>query len=327
MELLDRYLNEVRRNLPSKDQGDVIAEISDELQSQFEERERQIDRPLTGDEAAAIIKAYGHPKLVASRYAEHRYLIGPELLPFYWYVLKLVLAVAIGLELFGSAVSAIASGNARLFTAGLGWIWSTPLIVFGIVTLVFALVERFHTRPVLVEIGADRWDPRRLPKAGGSAPYPRYKSAFEFAANVLALLVLLDVAGARHGLFTLTFGSGAGLVSALQLTAAWQPVYASLVAGTALVAAGAAVVYVKPDWNALRLGLQVAASAIFAAGIGMTMRAGALLAVHGTAVSAADALALQTLVSISLFITLCAVALAGAVSLWRLVKTLQRVRG
>jgi len=58
MELLERYLNEVRRYLPEEQQSDIIAEISDAIQSQFEERETELGRPLTGDEEAAIIRTY-----------------------------------------------------------------------------------------------------------------------------------------------------------------------------------------------------------------------------------------------------------------------------
>src|ERR1035438_2191647 len=103
VELIDRYLQSVKLMLPRKQQDDVIRELSDEILSQVEEKETALDRPLTEDDQAALLKQLGHPMLLASRYSKQRYLIDPAVFAIYWMVLRLVLAVA----LLGMAIAAV----------------------------------------------------------------------------------------------------------------------------------------------------------------------------------------------------------------------------
>nr|MDQ2681812.1 hypothetical protein [Candidatus Eremiobacteraeota bacterium] len=108
MTMRDRYLYAVRSNLAKGSVADdIVAEISDELQSQADEREAALGRSLTEDEWASLIKAYGHPRVVAARYSRVQYLIGPALLPFYWSTLSLVATIVVAIELLGGSISAI----------------------------------------------------------------------------------------------------------------------------------------------------------------------------------------------------------------------------
>src|SRR5579872_3429092 len=95
VELLDRYLQEVKRYLPRSQRDDIAAEIGDDLASQAEAEQERIGRPQTRDEEAELIKAYGHPKVVAARYGQPQYLIGPDLLPFYFYTLRIIAVIII----------------------------------------------------------------------------------------------------------------------------------------------------------------------------------------------------------------------------------------
>src|SRR5215475_15228174 len=91
MELLDRYLQAVRFWLPKAQQDDIIAELSEDLQSQIDDKEEELGRCLDKEEVSAILKRCGSPILVASRYRPQTYLIGPALFPIYAFVLKMVL--------------------------------------------------------------------------------------------------------------------------------------------------------------------------------------------------------------------------------------------
>lgn len=54
MELLERYLLEIRRHLGSRDdEDDIVAEISDDLQSQLEAQQASFGRAADTDEEAA----------------------------------------------------------------------------------------------------------------------------------------------------------------------------------------------------------------------------------------------------------------------------------
>jgi hypothetical protein len=109
MDLIERYLNAIRRNLPSRNADDIVAELRDALASRIEDREEALGRPLTPGETEAIIKDFGHPLVVAARFGRQQWLIGPDAFPFYLSVARIVLlvvaaiTVAIGLVqvLFG----------------------------------------------------------------------------------------------------------------------------------------------------------------------------------------------------------------------------------
>jgi hypothetical protein len=91
MEMLERYLHAVEFGLPKSQRKDIIAELSEDILSEIDENEAKLGRRLNEDELAAILRQHGNPILVASRYAPSRPLIGPALLPHYWFVMKLVL--------------------------------------------------------------------------------------------------------------------------------------------------------------------------------------------------------------------------------------------
>jgi len=58
MELLDRYLEAVRKHLPWERQDDIIAELRANLESQVEEKEGDLGRPLTAVEVEAWLKEH-----------------------------------------------------------------------------------------------------------------------------------------------------------------------------------------------------------------------------------------------------------------------------
>jgi hypothetical protein len=93
MELLERYLQAVRFFLPKDQREDVVRELSEELRSQIEEQEGEQGRPLDEAELAALLKRFGHPMLLALRYQQGRYLIGPAIFPLYWFAVKSVLGI------------------------------------------------------------------------------------------------------------------------------------------------------------------------------------------------------------------------------------------
>src|ERR1700674_3839693 len=89
MELIDRYLHAVKFWLPRKQRQDIIAELSEDLRSQIEDKERELGRKLNDSEVAAILKQVGPPVFVANHFLPQQYLIGPVLFPIYRFVLKI----------------------------------------------------------------------------------------------------------------------------------------------------------------------------------------------------------------------------------------------
>ena len=62
MELIDRYLHEVKFWLPKAQKEDIIAELSQDIQARIEEKETELGRQLTKLEAEAILKQLGSPR-------------------------------------------------------------------------------------------------------------------------------------------------------------------------------------------------------------------------------------------------------------------------
>ncbi len=68
MELLDRYLEAVKKHLPWQRQDDIIAELRANLEAQLEEKEAALGRPLTQAEVEAWLKQLGSPMQMAAPY-------------------------------------------------------------------------------------------------------------------------------------------------------------------------------------------------------------------------------------------------------------------
>lgn len=266
MELLERYLQEVRRYLPRDEQDDLIAEISDGLQTQIEARESELGRALTSDEEVAIIKAYGHPRVVAARYQTQRYLIGPELFPFWWCTVKIVLICTLALELVGVTIAAIVSTTPfTVFVQGLAVMWPSIFWVFGVVTIIFVAIERYgHTQSVLSRAGID-WNPRVLPGVP-SDEVPRSRSLWEAFVNVAALLWLLDLPYVRQSLGFMVLGPGVNYLAPLALAPAWRPFFVTFFIASLMIVAMDFAVLVHPNWARLRAATLVLANLLYVVG-------------------------------------------------------------
>src|SRR5579871_6062790 len=108
MDLIERYLAAIGPLLPGGQRADILEELREALLGRREEREAELGRPLTRDEDAALLRAFGNPLVVAGRYGAQRYLIGPELYPLYVIALKVLVAiVAVGAVINGIVHSAV----------------------------------------------------------------------------------------------------------------------------------------------------------------------------------------------------------------------------
>lgn len=191
MELLDRYLQAVRFWLPKAQQQDIIAELSSDLHSQIDDKETELGRPLDNAELEVILRRCGSPILVASRYRPQTQLIGPALFPIYQFVLKVVLLwilVPVFVVIVGPAMILTAANR---WAAGLQtWstLWSALFVAAGVITLIFAILERTQAKLQLFE----KWSLRSLPPAPKQLQPPsRTQTIFELIFGVVGLFWLL----------------------------------------------------------------------------------------------------------------------------------------
>lgn len=102
MNLIDRYITEIGKHLPHKSRADIQAEIRSTLEDMLDERRQakaEVDEPMV----VALLKEYGPPQEVASRYQthQHQYLIGPRMFPIFTLVTRVVFSVLVALSLIG----------------------------------------------------------------------------------------------------------------------------------------------------------------------------------------------------------------------------------
>ncbi len=183
MELLDRYLQAVRKYLPARRQDDIIAELRANMESQIEDRESELGRPLTTGELEDLLRKMGHPMLVASRYQPQQYLIGPTLFPMYLYVLRLTMLWAFVICMIVTVVVT------PLTTPGAKAIFESLLRMPGIllqtaawITLVFAALDFFRARypnalPTSTGV-TQNWNPSTLPPLEKDANRPGKRRSF-----------------------------------------------------------------------------------------------------------------------------------------------------
>src|ERR1700694_3942615 len=88
MELLDRYLQAVKKHLPLGRQDDIIAELRANMESQLEDKESALGRPMTLGESEDWLRQMGSPIQLALQYQHQQYLIGPSIYPMYLFVIR-----------------------------------------------------------------------------------------------------------------------------------------------------------------------------------------------------------------------------------------------
>jgi hypothetical protein len=233
MDLFDRYLQAVKKHLPLKRQDDIIAELRANMESQLEDKEASLGRPITTGEAEDWLKKMGSPMQVATQYQPQQYLIGPAIFPMYLFVIRMAF-------LWSTVIYAIVS--AILITTqtpnGVAIIQAVlriPVVLMTVaawVTLAFAALEFVATRcpekcPSIAGI-YPKWSPGTLPPVEpASAPREKRRSYAQAVAEIVFGFLFL-------GWFVLVpqnpyvmFGPGAAYwqVSPYELADVWMTIF------------------------------------------------------------------------------------------------------
>ena len=192
--LLNRYLQAVGFWLPRAQKHDILAELSEDLRQQMEDREAELGRSLSDDDIKAILKQRGQPMMVARTFLPQRSLISPVLYPIYKVVLKIVVLVTLLINIVGTILSTIfdhaaAPNPLAALLHSVGSAGSIFFIQFGIVTLIFAAIDRYAAN----SIGGEDWDPGKLARVRMSKPTKRLNLATELIFGVFGLVWLLAV--------------------------------------------------------------------------------------------------------------------------------------
>jgi len=311
MQLLDRYLAAVARSLPKGQAADITAELRENLLSEIEEKEAGLGRKLTDKELEALLIAFGHPLTVAARYGKTRYLIGPEVYPFWFATLRVVFGIVAAILVVGLVIR-IASGDASpdRIAMGLAGIWPSLFTVFGIVTLVFAAMEWGGKGRMKL-----KWSPRQLPppRAPGRKPIQ---------------IVSEMVAGALVILWWLGLVQFAALVPIppfvhIHLAHVWAGLFWPILAYWSVEMAINGLELARPGWTRLNAALSAAKNIAGCAILADLLQAGHWIDVNATV----SPFALDQMrhgfdrgMQVGITITLLVIAFKAAADVWRLVR-------
>lgn len=167
IDLIDRYIAEVGKDLPKKTRLDIEAEILSAIEDMLTEHSRTTGKGVDEEMIIEVLKEYGAPRKVAASYQLERYVIGPRLFPSFLTVLQVILPILAAIALVRSGISL---GQAQLtfknvFGAvflGISYFVGTAFTALGGIIVLFAIVQ--WALPEFKAI-SEKWDPSQLPQA------------------------------------------------------------------------------------------------------------------------------------------------------------------
>ncbi len=198
MNLIDRYVAEVGKNLPLlKGREDIEKELRSTLEDMLEDRISTTGRLRDEAMEIALLKEYGSPQQVAATYNSQPYLIGPRLFPTFLMVLKIVTTVLVTVLLILMGIRAVTDTPfmgmefVNIIGKGLAGIVSAVITAFGHIVLVFAILERVLPDSQIADLKTDdEWDPASLAKEPDPDSVKRGELIVEIIFTFLGLALL-----------------------------------------------------------------------------------------------------------------------------------------
>ena len=188
MELIDRYVHEVGRHLPRKNRTDIQAELQSTLVDTLEAR---VEGEPSLDDEVELLQEFGSPQAVAASYwPEGQYLIGPRLFPLFRMVVGIVLIVFVIVQLVLLGIAVVFNQEVLSFMAVLDILSEmvgSVFTAFGIIVIVFAILQRFDVRPETDQ----EWDPRDLPQVEEDDTVSRGGTVAEITISLVIIAILL----------------------------------------------------------------------------------------------------------------------------------------
>lgn len=186
MELIDRYVSAVGRQLPRNKRADIEAELRSALTDSLEARSQ--GEP-TQDQVVAVLKEFGKPEKVAASYwPEGQYLVGPRLFPLFRMVVGIALTVFVVVQLVLVGITAVFTPEALPGIEFFSDLINSAFMAFGVIVIVFAVLQRFGVQP---ELEKEDWNPLELPEAEVSDDIKRTDLVVEMIFSLIFLAVFI----------------------------------------------------------------------------------------------------------------------------------------
>ncbi len=324
MDLVERYLQAVAFWLPRAQKRDIVAELSEDIRSELEEQEQSVGRPLNETEVSESLKRRGKPLAVAAAYLPKEQLIGPALFPVYKFVLKIVAACYLvpwavawlGLWRYSAAFRASHGGSSWIATLGRFWgdFWAVCLFTGGVVTIVFAVIERFQARAR----ASEDWDPRRLPAVKDPVRIPRSTTVGELVSHLVFVILWISFMPSSVILDRPEWR--------VTLAPIWPLFFWSYLGIWFVAIATAGVNLFRPSWTARRAGVRLMTDLAGAVLFGALCSSNIVREVVVAGVAAERAMAITSTVNLAMSRGVILVIFIGAAVLASDIRRIARVR-
>jgi hypothetical protein len=201
MELLERYLGQIKKHLPIKDREDTLEELRSLLLEELDSKSNG-----TNDEEILyeIIKNNGYPIEVAARYRNNEPLISSVVRPYFYMGIKIVSAIVPSAILIAKSVGFFNQNDPfTIIDFLLNIAYAIPSIInalifaYGVVFIIFVLMNRYAIEEFKNEI--PDFEPNNLPKI----PMKVYKiSIFEHIFEIFMTVLFLYLLNYNEGLIS-----------------------------------------------------------------------------------------------------------------------------
>lgn len=317
MTQVDRYLETVGMFLPDRQKDDILNELSDAIRSRIEDMEAELGRPLSDAEQSDVLKTYGHPMSVASRYRPDtggrlvfgKELIGPALFPLYVRVLGISLLIALAVQIVLTITLQLPNDStfSRLVVQA--------VMQSAAVTAIFALIQR------AAKESPERWE---WLTGASAAIAPTSKqlriSRLESAVQIVLMTIFIIITN------RVLLDPEAG-IGPFRLAPIWHTLYWPFIVVMAAGIVQSAISFVKPDWVRLQAATQVGFEVVSLTLIGLLLAAGSWVTL--VAPAAATAAEAQKLAEIAVYMDqffLIGLVISVAISIYQLVQNVRRYR-
>jgi hypothetical protein len=317
-DLVERYLAAVQRRLPENQAKDITAELREAIGAKVEAKEAELGRAAKADDVAPILKGFGHPVVVASRYSGRDHLIGPQLYPWFWDAQRVGVGLVFAIVIVIAVVRALGSDRAiSVVIGGINNAMEAGIFMFGVITAAFIILERTKTDVRL----AERWNPLRLPQDHVRPPRPLFDSLFGLAFDAIFILWWVKVVDFPNDV------PGRNTSMELHFSQAWDQVHTPVLLLALLTAAVHLSDIVHPAWSRVRAVVSILGHIAGLAVLWVLLRAGPLVSV--TAAEAEGQRALELASTINGFVApvLSIIGLFWAIGMglevWRLIQSVR----
>ena len=193
MDMVERYIAAVQRELPEKKRDDISRELKANILDQIDALESQ-QGSVSDAEVAELLKVMGHPRKVALQFCPPTPLVTAELMPLYLHTLYMVLGVLFVIstvEITGRWLGG-AEMSLLLFMKGIASDFlASGYFAFTTITIGFAVMSRSRKKETAEVAGTCKWSPEKLPAAGKSWQHISLQNIFSDLATLLFLVMLI----------------------------------------------------------------------------------------------------------------------------------------